>query len=143
MQSLSMFYSISLGAGGLLLVISLFLLNRSISFIRNSEKAVATVIEMETIHDSDGNTYKPIFQYKTSTGQEFIYRKSASSSPASWQTGEQTTIAYNPNDPGEARILTYFGSFGWSIVLMAIAMPFVVIGGGYFLTRTFLNAQAL
>lgn len=130
-----MFYTISLIVGIILLGVSLFLLKGSLAFLKSSERATATVIEMETVSGTDGNTYKPIFKFKTRHNQEIVFRKSSSSSPPSWKVGEEATIAYDINDPDKARLLTYFGTFIWTIVLMCIALPFIVIGAGYYLSR--------
>ena len=134
-----MWYSITLAVGIILLIISLRTLQQSLSFLRKSNRATGTVIEMERISDSDGSTYKPIFKFKAATGQEVIFKSSSSSNPPSWKVGEEATIAYDPNDPGEARLLTYFGAFSWTIVLMALAMPMLVIGGGFYLAQQFLK----
>ncbi len=134
-----MFYSISLTIGIILLVISLFIFKESLDFIKKSNRAIGTVIDLEKTSGSDGVTYSPIFKFKTNTNQEIIYHHIASSSPASWFVGEEATIAYDPVNPNIARLLTYFGAFSWTIVLMAISMPLIVIGGGYFVAQTFLQ----
>jgi len=111
----------------------------SLSFLRTSSRATATVRELETVKDSDGDTYRAIFRYYTASGQEFIYRQVSSSSPATWEVGEEATIAYDPNDPYKARLVTFFSMFGATTVLMAIAMPFIVFGLGYFLSQMVLK----
>ena len=116
-------------------MISLFILRESLAFIRTSERAVGTVIELEKVAGSDGDTFKPIFKFKTALNQEIIYRHISSSNPPGWKIGEEVTIAYDPNNPSVARLLTYFGTFSYTIVLMAIAMPLIVIGGGYHLSQ--------
>jgi hypothetical protein len=110
-----------------------------LAFLKKSERSVATVIEMVTVSDSDGSTYKPVFKFKTALGQEIIHRHNTSSSPPTWKVGEETTIAYELDNPSRARLLTYFGTFSWTIVLMAIAMPMIVIGGGYYLSQAVLK----
>ncbi|MEI9943253.1 MAG: DUF3592 domain-containing protein [Chitinophagaceae bacterium] len=134
-----MWYTLTLAVGIILLIISLSILRKSLAFLRSSERAVGTVIELERIRDSDGDTFKPIFKYKTISNQEFIYRPISSSNPPGWKIGEEATIAYDPNNPSVARLLTYFGTFSWTIILMAIAMPFIVVGGGYHLSQALLK----
>ncbi len=134
-----MWYSITLVVGIILIVFAIILLNRSLSFLRNSERTIATVIELERNNAFDGDTYNPIFKFKTSLGKEVIYKHFVSSSPATWYIGETATVVYDPGDPSDAKLLTYFGAFSWTIVLMAIAMPLIVIGGGYFLSQSFLK----
>lgn len=134
-----MWYTVTLAIGIVLLIISLTKLKDSLAFLRNSERATGTVIELERINGSDGDTYKPIFKFKTSLNQETIYRHISSSDPPSWKIGDEATIAYDPSSPSEARLLTYFGTFSWTIVLMAVAMPLIVIGGGYHLSQIVLK----
>lgn len=134
-----MLYNLSLAVGIVLLVISLGFLRATFSFLKSSERVTATVIELETIEDSEGTTYKPVYKFKTLAGEEYLCRPNFSSSPASWSIGEETLIAYNPQDPADARLLSYFGTFSWTIILTAIAMPFIVIGAGYHIAQQFLK----
>jgi hypothetical protein len=134
-----MWYSVTLIAGIIILVISLFLLKEALVFLRTSERAIGTVIKLEKINNSDGDTFKPIFKFKTNLNQEIIYSHIASSNPPAWSIGEEATIAYNSNNPSSAKLLTYFGSFGYTIVVMAIAMPLIVIGGGYHIAQLYLK----
>ena len=134
-----MWYSVTLIAGIIILAISLFLLKEALGFLRTSERAVGTVIKMEKIDNSDGDSFKPIFKFKTNLNQDIIYSHIASSNPPAWSVGEEAIIAYNPNNPSSAKLLTYFGIFGWTIVVMAIAMPLIVIGGGYHIAQFYLK----
>lgn len=136
-------YAITLTIGIIILIISLFLLKKSIAFIRNGEHAIATVIELKENKDSDGTTYYPIFKFTTANNEEIIYKYNASTSPPSWSIGEHATIAYDSNNPKRAKLLTYFGAFIWTVVLMAIAMPLIVIGGGYYIAQSFLKELLL
>ena len=132
-----MVYNILLAVGCILLIISLYVLKGSISFFKKSEKTIGKVIEVERISGNDGATYKPVFKFKTSLNKEVIFRYPFSSSPSSFNLDEEATIAYDPNNPDNAKVLTYFGSFGLAVILLAIAMPLIVIGGGYHLSQYF------
>lgn len=132
-------YSITLIIGGVLALISLLLFNESLKFLKTTERAIGTVIELQEIKDSDGTTYKPVFRFKTLTNEEVIFKSSTSSSPSSWDVGDETLVAYPVKDPSKAKTVTYFGIFGWSIILMAIGLPFIVIGGGFYLAQQFLK----
>ncbi|MEO6316434.1 MAG: DUF3592 domain-containing protein [Chitinophagaceae bacterium] len=134
-----MVYNILLAAGITLLAFSMHTLKKSLRFLKSSERATATVVAIETLGSSDGNTYKPVFSFTTALRKEIIYRPEVSTSPAGWVVGDQAVIAYDADAPANARLLTYFGSFRWTIILLAIAMPLLVIGGGYFLTKSLLH----
>jgi hypothetical protein len=132
-------YTISLTTGIILLFLSLWFLRQSISFIKKNERAVATVLALEEVRDSDGITYKPVFKFLTADKKEIHFRHFASSSPPAFNVGEEVGVSYDTSDPSKAKILSYFGAFGWSIILMALSMPLLVIGGGYYLSKSILS----
>jgi hypothetical protein len=134
-----MWYTACLVTSLILIVISLLLLKESLAFLKTSERAVATVVELETVKGDDSDTYKAIFTFKTSSNEEITYRAKTSSSPAAWEVGEEALIAYDRDHPSTARLVTYFGIFSWSIILLSIAMPLLVIGGGYYLAQQVLR----
>ncbi|MET4141019.1 DUF3592 domain-containing protein [Pedobacter sp. UYP1] len=134
-----MYYRITLIFGVILCFASLFILSESLTFLKNSERATGTVTGLELLHDSDGDTYRPVFAIKTKNNQVFIYKHTSSSSPASWKVGENATFVYDPKRPDSARLFTYFGIFSWTIVLLCISIYLMVIGAGYQLSKRFLR----
>ena len=134
-----MWYSITLIIGIVLALVSLFFFKKSLDFLKASNRAIATVVELQEISDSEGRSYKPVFEFKTVTNQVVRFMNATPSNPPAWYIGEETTIAYDSNDPAKAKVMTYFGTFNVSIVLLSIAMPLIVIGGGYFATKIFLR----
>ncbi|MBO9731463.1 MAG: hypothetical protein J7623_22675 [Chitinophaga sp.] len=123
-----MWYKLYLLTGLILLAISLTLLKQSIDYIGRSERAIGTVVSMEL---SDG-AYSPVFEIKVKKHPPVVYELPASSNPPSWHIGEQATFLYDTEKPDEVRMMSYFWIFSWTIVLMAIAIPLLIIGGGYF-----------
>jgi hypothetical protein len=135
-----MAYSIALFIGIVLFLLSLFFLKESLSFLKTTERAVGNVIELEKVNDSDGGyTYKAVLKFKAAMGKEVIFKERGSSKPASWQVGEEAMVAYDPNHPEMARTLTYFSIFGLPMILMAIAMPMLVVSGGFYWAQTVLK----
>ncbi len=128
-----MWYTLTLVVGITLLFISIFKCRESLAFLKNSERTVGKVIDLEHIQGNDGPTYKAIFKFTTKANKDITFRQNSSSNPPSWRVDEEVMIAYDPQNPDQARVLSYFGVFSWSIVLMAIAMPAIVVGGGYHL----------
>ncbi|SHE52968.1 DUF3592 domain-containing protein [Pedobacter caeni] len=127
-----MSYRISLVAGIILLIVSLFILKESLAFVAHSERAIGVVIEIEKISIDDGPSYSPVFQIITKNNEEIVYRHLHSSNPPGWTIGEKATFLYAPDDPdGSVRIFTYFGLFSWTIILMAFAIPLTIVGGSY------------
>jgi hypothetical protein len=134
-----MWYTICVVVGAALLIASLLMLKKSMAFLKDSERATATVVDLQRVSGSDGDTYKPVFTFKTYANQDITYRSGVSSSPPAFEIGEEVTIAYDRNNPSTAQLLTYWGSFRWSIILACIAMPLIIIGGGYHLAQRVLQ----
>lgn len=133
-----MWYGITFTVGIILFGIGLKFLNDRLSFLKKGEKASATVIELERSTDSDGGwVYKPVFKFSTRSKREVIYRGYFSSSPAGWRIGDVANVVYDVDDPDEVKVLTYFGTFGLPVVLLAVSLPFLLIGGGYFIAERF------
>jgi len=134
-----MWYNITLTIGVLLLVAASYVLNQSLNFLKTTQRAEATVIKIQKNEDNDGTTYKPVFKFKSFNGEDYMYTYPFGTSNNSWSVGDKATIAYAGNNPIKARLVTYFGTFGWAVILIAIAMPLIVIGGGYYLAQPFLK----
>ena len=63
-----------------------------------------TVVALQENSDSDGSTYAPVVQFKTSSGQSIEFVSSYSSSPPSYDVGETVIVVYPPEKPEEAII---------------------------------------
>jgi hypothetical protein len=132
-------YLITLTVGIIVFIISVFLFRQTLYIMNKGTRTKATVIDIEKIADSDETTYTPVFKFKTTTHQEIVFKYHLSGTHALFDIGEEVFVVYNPENPGQAKVLTYFGSFMWTIVLMAISMPLIVVGGGYFFTKQYLK----
>lgn len=138
-----MFYRILLILGIALLLIASVILKQSLAFVARSERAIGTVTELEAFSDDEDDALSPVFKIITKDNQEIIYRHNFSTSPPSWDIGEQATFLYDPLHPAAVRLSTYFGVFGWSVVLMGLAVFLMTIGGSYFLLRRYLKISWL
>ncbi|GGH83112.1 hypothetical protein GCM10011379_58010 [Filimonas zeae] len=120
---------------------SVFSIKERLIFLKKSERATGIVIDIEVNDNEDSITYKPVFQYTAGNHQKYIYKHSGSSNSIRWSIGEEATIAYNPNNPSNGMLLTYWGVFNYSVILMAIAVALIVIGGGYYLAGWVFNKK--
>jgi hypothetical protein len=134
-----MWYGVFLTIGLILLAFGVYRFKKSIDFMKSGRCVSATVAELVSYKNSDGDVlYRPIFSY-TVDGKELKYKSPVGSRPPSWEIGEITTFVVSPYDPKKLIVLTYFGAFGWSVVMTAIGLPLVVIGAGYFWANDFIQ----
>jgi hypothetical protein len=131
-------YYMILGAGVILLLLAVFSFRNTLTFMKKSEKTTGTVISLRTIQ-SEGEVYVPVFSYQTKDNRVLTYELAEGSNPPSWKIGETETILYDPANPSKARLYTYFRLFTWTLVLTSLALPLLVIGGGYFVAELFLK----
>lgn len=134
-----MAYTVTLAIGLILVAISVFKCRESLKFLKQTDRAEGVITRIQKITDGDGESYKPYFTFTTADGQEVIYKHNFSSNITRWSIGDRGIIAYSPYDPGIARLVSYWGIFSWSIVLMAIAMPMIVVSVGYYLAQLVLK----
>ena len=106
--------------------------NKSINLINSGIKTTAKVIDLIQVRGDDGYTYKPVYEYKDKNAKTIVFESGISSSPAPHTIGDNVQIIYSTNSK-ERKIVSYWGLYRWTIILLAIAMPFLVIGGGYLL----------
>ncbi|WP_461087427.1 DUF3592 domain-containing protein [Spirosoma gilvum] len=138
-----MVYSIMLLVGIVLVGISASLFSKAVVLIKSGSRTIATVDRLEKEKSKKGYTYRPVFKYNTISGQEVYYSYMFAASPPDWEVGEKVTVVYNASDPDNPVILTYFGAFGWAVIWLAVAMPLLIIGGGYFLSQLYLKPYSL
>jgi len=118
-------------AGILLLYFALRAYNNTNSLLQEGIKTTAVVVKMVSSSSSDGTTYRPIFEFTDRGNTVRTYKSSVSSSPPSYKVGDKVKIVYNPKEDDEVKTITFWGLYRWTIILLCIASPLLIIGGGY------------
>jgi len=118
-------------AGILLLYFALRAYNNTNSLLQEGIKTTAVVVKMVSSSSSDGTTYRPIFEFTDRGNTVRTYESSVSSSPPSYKVGDKVKIVYNPKEDDEVKTITFWGLYRWTIILLCIASPLLIIGGGY------------
>ncbi len=105
--------------------------NKTAVILASGTKTKAKVIDLIPVRGEKGYTYKPVYEY-TKNGQTITHTSSISSSPAPYRVGDLVPIIY-ANDSDEFKVMSFWGLYRWTVILMCIAAPFLIIGGGYLL----------
>ena len=124
-----MWYKLYLLTGFILLTASLYKLKQSIDFVGRSERTIGIVTSLE---DIDG-AYSPVFTVKTKEHGQIIYHHASASHPATWDIGEEAVFLSDPANPHSATMMSYFWLFNWAILFLAVAIPLIIVGAGYYL----------
>jgi hypothetical protein len=106
--------------------------NHTKELISSGVKTTAKVIELIEISGDNGYTYKPVFEYTNRKNTKITFKSKVSSSPAPYKIGDIVNIIYS-NDNDERKVVSFWGLYRWTIILLSIASPLLIIGGGYLL----------
>ncbi|HEY7483835.1 MAG TPA: DUF3592 domain-containing protein [Streptosporangiaceae bacterium] len=132
------------GVGVLLLGIAIVLAAMTASFLARADRTDGTVTaltdKVSTSQDSSGyrrtrTSWYPTVEFTTPDGRRFSFRGSVGSNPPAYDVGERVLVAYDPGDPSDARIATFWSAYliplifgGIGVVFASIGVPFFVIG---------------
>ena len=126
-------YFIFLIAGGLLLRGALVALRSRLTFVKNGERSVGTVVQIIESKDSEGTYYFPVFEINSRLHETVTYKPGTAYSTSWWKIGDTAAFIFEPSKPDTVRPLNYWRIFWWPLSLMAVAIDLLVIGAGYFL----------
>ena len=130
-------YYIILTLGSVFLIAAIISFRHTMKFLNNGNITTATVIDLRT-YRSEGEVYAPVFSFLTNDNRFVTYELPEGSDPPAWKIGETATIIYDPSNPSNASLYSYFRLFTWTLILLSIALPLLIIGGGYFIAERFL-----
>jgi len=106
--------------------------NTSQNLINSGIKTTAKVIDLIKTKDDDGYMYKPVFEYKDKNAKTIVFESPISSNPSPYKINDTVKIVYAA-DSDERKIISFWGLYRWTIILLSIASPLLIIGGGYLL----------
>ena len=117
------------------LVFSIVSIFRTRSFIRRSSEVIGEVIRLERSKTRDryGYEYAPVFSFTTEGGKSCTVTSDVSSSPPGFSVGESVRVRYDPANPENARIHSFFQTWGIAVISGAVGLAFIGFGGGKFL----------
>lgn len=107
--------------------------NQTQAMMYTGGKTKATVIDFITITNRDGSyAFKPIFEYLDKRKNKIVFESDIASYPKAYKIGEKVTIIHT-RDNTEQKIVSFWGLYRGTIILLVLASPMLIIGGGYML----------
>lgn len=138
MKMITVIHGIILIVGLVLLVLGVQLFMSSRKFLETGVKTKATVIENIAVRSQGSNhtytMYAPLLEYEVK-GKKKTYTPNARSNPPAYDIGDKVPIVYSAKNSQNVRIISYWGVYLGSNILLAIGLPMLLIGGGYFLFK--------
>jgi hypothetical protein len=124
----------TIGAG--LLIGAFIAYGSAQSFNDNALRAKGVVVDLEPTYSSNsGTTYTPVVTFETPERESVTFHSSVSSSPPSFDVGESVEVLYDPANPSDAVIDSFWQVYLVPIILGGIGGVFFVVGGGLLLAQ--------
>lgn len=115
--------------GPVLIVYAIVAFIRTQRFVRNCVETVGEVIRLESSSGGDGLiTYAPVFLFAVADGSTYTVASDVSSCPAGFKVGDRAKLQYDPANPEDARIETFFQTWGGAVISGAVGIGFLVLG---------------
>ncbi|NUS00969.1 MAG: DUF3592 domain-containing protein [Nonomuraea sp.] len=125
------------GVIGLILVgVSIALAASTASFLASAQHADGTVVAMTarttSTRSSDGRVRRQTSWYPTveftADGRRYSFRSSTGSNPPSYTKGEGVAVAYDPDDPSDARIASFWSAYLAPLIVGGLGLLFTPVG---------------
>lgn len=102
-------------------------------FVDGAVKTSGTVVEVQRRQSSsdDGPTYYPVVRFADAEGRDVTFTSSTGSNPPSHREGDRVEVLYDPRDPNDAEINSFFSLwFGPLMIggLFGTIFPLVGVG---------------
>lgn len=122
--------------GLLLLCVGIALAASTASFLASAERTDGTVVALTerttTTRSSDGHTRSSTSWYPTVEftvhGSRYSFQSSTGGNPPSYEKGEGVPVAYDPGDPSNARISSFWSAFLAPLIVGGLGVVFTPIG---------------
>ena len=119
--------------GIVLLLVALYLVQITRTFLAEASTAHGTVIELVRNRSSNSNTYAPVVRFVTQAGESVEFTSSTSSNPPGYSEGERVEVLYRIAAPQAARINGFFSLWLGPIIAGGLGAVFTLIGGALLL----------
>ncbi|MFG1948111.1 DUF3592 domain-containing protein [Nonomuraea sp. NPDC048826] len=128
-------------AGLVLLCVTIVLAVSTASFLASAERTDGTVVELtartSTTRNSDGylrrsTTWYPTVEF-TAGGRQYSFESSTGNNPPAYAKGESVPVAYDPADPSDAQIASFWSAYLGPVITGALGLVFTPVGTLLFL----------
>ena len=102
--------------------------NHTQEFIKTASTVEGTVIEIRQKISKKSITYFPVFKYQTHQGKIVHIESSVGTNPPNYGVGAKVNVIYDPNDPNQAEINSFWSVWLLTVVFGALGSLFTGIG---------------
>jgi hypothetical protein len=113
-----------------------FAFSRTRRFLASAQEARAEVIGIkQSSGGSRDRVYYPVLRYRTQQGATKEVVSSVGSNPPRYKEGDSVVVLYDPAQPGDVRIHSFFNVWMGPLVLGLLGVIMSLVGAGLTLYR--------
>ncbi|MFD2230056.1 DUF3592 domain-containing protein [Alkalimarinus sediminis] len=117
------------GSIGLAMLVGmLFIYQSNQSFLATAHTAEGTIIDFVRSRSENSTTYAPVIAFYAQDGEETIFTSSSFSSPGKYSINEKVELLYQPANPIDAKINSFFSLWGGCMIVGILGSSFFSVG---------------
>lgn len=94
----------------------------------------AVVVSLREESDGEGiRMYRSIFEFRDQNGEVRSHADGAPTYSAARSIGEKVELYYDPTEPENARVISFWGLYRTPVIVWAFAVPMMIIGLSWFM----------
>jgi hypothetical protein len=123
------FINYSTGLGLILLAVAAFSYMREVSFLKATENATGTVVDLYYSSSTNGGgSFCPVIDFNTKAGEPVRYYGNVCSQPPAYDIGDKIDVVYDPADIKHVAIDAFWSEYLGAIIFAGIGLPFFLLG---------------
>jgi hypothetical protein len=105
-------------------------------FLQTALRAQGEVFDLAARRNTSSSSsrstllYFPVVRFDAANGQKIIFESSTGTSPAAYEVGERVTIVYDPREPGNASIESFFAFWFMPTLFGGLGSLLLAVGSG-------------
>ncbi|WP_018915928.1 DUF3592 domain-containing protein [Vreelandella zhanjiangensis] len=116
-----------------LLIAAFYLYQSSSSFLDGAVTTEGTVIELVRSRSEDSITYRPVVQFTSQNNSTIEFLSTTGSNPPSYSPGQRVEVMYDPSNPVDAKLKSFFSLWGAPLIVGGLGALFFLTGiAGFF-----------
>lgn len=132
MKAIEFLYLVMLLLSAILIYFAIKQYSKTQELLESGIKTKATVIDLIRVSSDDGYTYKPVFEYTDRLQNVISFESEVSANPSPYSIGDKIDIIYS-RDNTEKKVVSFWGLYRWTVILLSLASPLLIISGSYLL----------
>lgn len=111
----------------LTVVLGIYFYHSARAFKQRSAPCLGKVVDLQSSQGEHGTLYTPVFTYTDAAGVVCRGRSNAASDPPAYAIGDPIPLRYDPQNPSDVRVDSFWSFWLGPMVCAFVAIPFVVV----------------